>query len=176
MEITDWFLPLWWFCFTVCLARMVVDRITQRPKGFGFVTYKSDVEAQKALKAMNGRVISFFPMVKIKPQFMNFIYSCCNGKLTHIIIVFVPNCRSYNPYTCAFLIFYVLNMCFWLIKFSSLCFCLSYVFKLYFFVNHLESCFSLLKFLLKFVQMVDGRLIFVEVAVNQKQEEDTKSW
>ncbi|BFG30077.1 glycine-rich RNA-binding protein 4 mitochondrial isoform X2 [Prunus yedoensis var. nudiflora] len=34
---------------------MAVDRITQRPKGFGFVTYKSDVEAQKALKAMNGR-------------------------------------------------------------------------------------------------------------------------
>ncbi|CAL2264133.1 unnamed protein product [Prunus armeniaca] len=150
-------------------ARMVVDRITQRPKGFGFVTYKSDVEAQKALKAMNGRVISFFPMVKIKPQSMNFIYSDCNGKLTHIIIVFVPNCRSYNPYTCAFLIFYVLNMCFWLIKFSSLCFCLSYV------VNRLESCFSLLKFLLKFVQMVDGRLIFVEVAQNQKQEDYTKS-
>ncbi|KAI5322057.1 hypothetical protein L3X38_031129 [Prunus dulcis] len=38
-------------------ARMVVDRITQRPKGFGFVTYKSDVEAQKALKAMNGRMV-----------------------------------------------------------------------------------------------------------------------
>ncbi|PQQ13438.1 glycine-rich RNA-binding protein 4 mitochondrial isoform X2 [Prunus yedoensis var. nudiflora] len=36
-------------------VRMAVDRITQRPKGFGFVTYKSDVEAQKALKAMNGR-------------------------------------------------------------------------------------------------------------------------
>ncbi|KAL6279787.1 hypothetical protein ACE6H2_016668 [Prunus campanulata] len=33
---------------------MAVDRITRRPKGFGFVTYKSDVEAQKALKAMNG--------------------------------------------------------------------------------------------------------------------------
>ncbi|XP_008223101.1 PREDICTED: glycine-rich RNA-binding protein [Prunus mume] len=38
-------------------ARMVVDRITQRPKGFGFVTYKSDVGAQKALKAMNGRMV-----------------------------------------------------------------------------------------------------------------------
>ncbi|BFG34199.1 glycine-rich RNA-binding protein isoform X1 [Prunus yedoensis var. nudiflora] len=38
-------------------ARIVVDRITQRPKGFGFVTYKSDVEAQKALKAMNGRMV-----------------------------------------------------------------------------------------------------------------------
>ncbi|XP_021820356.1 small RNA-binding protein 11, chloroplastic [Prunus avium] len=38
-------------------ARIVVDRITQRPKGFGFVTYKSDVEAQKALKAMNGRIV-----------------------------------------------------------------------------------------------------------------------
>ncbi|CAL8117707.1 unnamed protein product [Prunus armeniaca] len=28
-------------------ARMAMDRITQRPKGFGFVTYKSDIETQK---------------------------------------------------------------------------------------------------------------------------------
>ncbi|ONI21504.1 hypothetical protein PRUPE_2G070500 [Prunus persica] len=44
-------------------VRMAVDRITQRPKGFDFVTYKSDVEAQKTLKSMNGRAISFFPMM-----------------------------------------------------------------------------------------------------------------
>ncbi|XP_075634289.1 uncharacterized protein LOC142606822 isoform X2 [Castanea sativa] len=36
-------------------ARLVKDPRTQRPKGFGFVTYESEVEAQKALKAMNGR-------------------------------------------------------------------------------------------------------------------------
>ncbi|KAK9998555.1 hypothetical protein SO802_018158 [Lithocarpus litseifolius] len=38
-------------------ARLVKDPRTQRPKGFGFVTYESEVEAQKALKAMNGRIV-----------------------------------------------------------------------------------------------------------------------
>lgn len=36
---------------------MILDPKTQRPKGFGFVSFESEVEAQKALKAMNGRVI-----------------------------------------------------------------------------------------------------------------------
>ncbi|XP_062172467.1 uncharacterized protein LOC133878005 [Alnus glutinosa] len=39
-------------------ARLVKDPRTERPKGFGFVTYESEAEAQKALKAMNGRVFS----------------------------------------------------------------------------------------------------------------------
>lgn len=49
------------FFFNLCvyLARLVIDRKTQRPKGFGFVSYKSEVEAQKALKVMDGRV-SFY--------------------------------------------------------------------------------------------------------------------
>ncbi|PON33282.1 Splicing factor-like protein [Trema orientale] len=38
-------------------ARLIVDPKTRRPKGLGFVTYESEVEAQKALKAMYGRVI-----------------------------------------------------------------------------------------------------------------------
>ncbi|GMY10791.1 organelle RRM domain-containing protein 6, chloroplastic-like [Fagus crenata] len=38
-------------------ARLVKDPSTQRPKGFGFVTYESEEEAQKALKAMNGRIV-----------------------------------------------------------------------------------------------------------------------
>ncbi|KAF3434847.1 hypothetical protein FNV43_RR21934 [Rhamnella rubrinervis] len=39
-------------------ARLVRDPKTQRPKGFGFVTFKSEVEAHKALKAMNGRIVN----------------------------------------------------------------------------------------------------------------------
>ncbi|KAK9280409.1 hypothetical protein L1049_014098 [Liquidambar formosana] len=39
-------------------ARLVIDPKTQRPKGFGFVTFESEVEAQKALKAMDGRIVS----------------------------------------------------------------------------------------------------------------------
>ncbi|XP_024155952.1 glycine-rich RNA-binding protein 4, mitochondrial [Rosa chinensis] len=39
-------------------ARLVIDRETQRPKGFGFVTYKSEVEAQKALKIMDRRMVN----------------------------------------------------------------------------------------------------------------------
>lgn len=38
-------------------ANLVVDPRTQRPKGFGFVSYQSEIEAEKAMKAMNGRVI-----------------------------------------------------------------------------------------------------------------------
>lgn len=35
----------------------MMDPKTQRPKGFGFVSYESAIDAQKAMKAMNGRVI-----------------------------------------------------------------------------------------------------------------------
>ncbi|XP_021654416.1 28 kDa ribonucleoprotein, chloroplastic isoform X6 [Hevea brasiliensis] len=36
-------------------ARLVLDPRTQKPKGFGFVTFDSESQAQKALKAMDGR-------------------------------------------------------------------------------------------------------------------------
>lgn len=38
-------------------ANLVLDSRTQRPKGFGFVSYESESQAEKAMKAMNGRVI-----------------------------------------------------------------------------------------------------------------------
>ncbi|XP_057451580.1 organelle RRM domain-containing protein 6, chloroplastic-like [Lotus japonicus] len=38
-------------------ATLVLDPKTKRPKGFGFVSYESEIEAEKAIKGMNGRII-----------------------------------------------------------------------------------------------------------------------
>lgn len=40
---------------TVTEANLMMDRTTNRPRGFGFVTMSSSEEAQKAIEAMNGR-------------------------------------------------------------------------------------------------------------------------
>jgi len=39
---------------TVVEANLMVDRVSGRPRGFGFVTMGSPEEAQKAIEAMNG--------------------------------------------------------------------------------------------------------------------------
>ncbi|KAG1371664.1 putative Histone H2B.6 [Cocos nucifera] len=36
-------------------ARLIRDARTKRPKGYGFVTYESEADARKAIKAMDGR-------------------------------------------------------------------------------------------------------------------------
>lgn len=40
---------------TVKEANLMMDRTTNRPRGFGFVTMGSDEEAQKAMAALNGK-------------------------------------------------------------------------------------------------------------------------
>jgi cold-inducible RNA-binding protein len=40
---------------TVTEAMLVMDKMTQRPRGFGFVTMGSPEEAQKAIDALNGK-------------------------------------------------------------------------------------------------------------------------
>ncbi|HEY5813431.1 MAG TPA: RNA-binding protein [Terrimicrobiaceae bacterium] len=40
---------------TVTEAMLVMDKMTQRPRGFGFVTMGSNDEAQKAIEALNGK-------------------------------------------------------------------------------------------------------------------------
>ncbi len=40
---------------TVTEANLMVDRTTNRPRGFGFVTMSSAEEAQKAIDALNGK-------------------------------------------------------------------------------------------------------------------------
>jgi cold-inducible RNA-binding protein len=54
------FLNKYFLIYVVCVARLVVESKTLRPKGFGFVTFESEADARKALKAMNGRVFSYF--------------------------------------------------------------------------------------------------------------------
>nr|XP_043623029.1 cold-inducible RNA-binding protein-like [Erigeron canadensis] len=38
-------------------ARLVIDPRTQRPKGFGFVTFESHIDAHNAVKAINGKIV-----------------------------------------------------------------------------------------------------------------------
>src|SRR5258705_2175163 len=42
---------------TVTEANLMVDRMSGRPRGFGFVTMATEEEAQKAIQAMNGASI-----------------------------------------------------------------------------------------------------------------------
>ncbi|TVU47505.1 hypothetical protein EJB05_07108, partial [Eragrostis curvula] len=51
-ELKDIFSPFG----SVKQARLMRDNQTGRVKGFGFVTYSSQAEAEKAIKAMDGRV------------------------------------------------------------------------------------------------------------------------
>lgn len=37
-------------------AKVVMDRVSDRSKGFGFVTFASEEEAEKALTELNGKV------------------------------------------------------------------------------------------------------------------------
>ncbi len=40
---------------TVTEANLMMDRSTNRPRGFGFVTMSSEEEAQKAIEGLNGK-------------------------------------------------------------------------------------------------------------------------
>jgi cold-inducible RNA-binding protein len=40
---------------TVTEANLMMDRTTNRPRGFGFVTMSTDEEAKKAMEALNGK-------------------------------------------------------------------------------------------------------------------------
>jgi len=42
---------------TVSEAALVMDRETQRPRGFGFVTMSSNEDGQKAISALNGQSV-----------------------------------------------------------------------------------------------------------------------
>ncbi|MEM1025950.1 MAG: RNA-binding protein [Myxococcota bacterium] len=43
-------------------AKIILDRETQRPRGFGFVTMGSDEEAQAAIEGMNGTELDGRPL------------------------------------------------------------------------------------------------------------------
>ena len=47
---------------TVTEANLMMDRMTNRPRGFGFVTMSSPEEAQKAIAAMHGKELDGRPL------------------------------------------------------------------------------------------------------------------
>ena len=47
---------------TVTEASLLMDRVTGRPRGFGFVTMSSDEEARQAVEAMNGQSLDGRPL------------------------------------------------------------------------------------------------------------------
>lgn len=55
---------------TVVSAQVIVDRETQRSKGFGFVEMASDQQAQAAISALNGKSIEGRPLTvnEARPQ------------------------------------------------------------------------------------------------------------
>lgn len=54
----------------VVSAKVIIDRDTNRSKGFGFVEMSTDEEAQAAIKALNGKDLGGRPMVvnEARPQ------------------------------------------------------------------------------------------------------------
>jgi len=47
---------------TVLEANLMVDRVSGRPRGFGFITFSTPDEAQKAVEAMNGAQVGGRPL------------------------------------------------------------------------------------------------------------------
>lgn len=52
-----WLTALFWFFNSTFVATLVMDPKIKRAKGFGFVSYRSEIEAEKAMKSLNGTVI-----------------------------------------------------------------------------------------------------------------------
>ncbi|KAK4391322.1 Cold-inducible RNA-binding protein [Sesamum angolense] len=75
-------------------VRLIKDPRTQRPKGFGFVKFASELDAQNALKAMNGRfcyfmfsrIIEFKEIlsVPLKPKKLGLCTLIINGVLLYL--------------------------------------------------------------------------------------------
>ncbi|KAK8947638.1 hypothetical protein KSP40_PGU000590 [Platanthera guangdongensis] len=57
-------------------ARIVMDRVSDKSKGFGFITFASEVDAQNAAEQMNGKVFNgrviFVDIAKPKPTSYSF--------------------------------------------------------------------------------------------------------
>lgn len=66
-------------------AKIVMDRVSDRSKGFGFVTYASEDEAEKAIAEMDGKVglvsiLSFFHSNFLASN-VNTTAACCRNSM-----------------------------------------------------------------------------------------------
>jgi len=55
-----WFSHCWPFAMLLFPAKVITDRISEKSKGYGFVTFASQDEAEKAITEMNEKVIVEF--------------------------------------------------------------------------------------------------------------------
>ena len=45
-------------------SELVMDKIAKRPKGFAFIRYETEEEAQKAIEGMHGKVCSTYHFLR----------------------------------------------------------------------------------------------------------------
>lgn len=69
---------------TLLPAKVVTDRVSDKSKGFGFVTYASVDEAEKAMAEMNGKVKPWIPFLSFPFLYLVFYFYVVVSEITVI--------------------------------------------------------------------------------------------
>lgn len=59
-------------------AKVVTDRVSDKSKGFGFVTFASEDEAHTALTEMNGKVCTSLYFITLNLRNLSLMVICCS--------------------------------------------------------------------------------------------------